>query len=1523
MTAGAVPAAAAAHAQQFAGATHAAALPTGLQGAIDRTLVRRPESSPGGVTVRWGSAGLVSFSVTGGAATGRPAATPSAAAELTPSTLQRAGHTKVRLDPGAFVFASTGTSEALGSGASANYRLTNRGVEQRFTLTERPAGSSGAVVLSQRLGGSLHAVQGNSGQIRFRGARGAELTYLGLKVTDARGRTVPSQLGLARGSLRIRIDDRRAVYPLSVNPTVLAAPSLAATLTNSGSEHLGYSIAVAADGQTAAVGVPNDNEILVYTGSGTSWSSTPAATLTASGTSLLGASVGISADGRTIVAGAPFTNFSRGDVVLFTQQPTCNSSVCDTWTWPSSPTATFTDPGAGSGDQFGQAVAIAADGHSFVAGAPGESSGAGAAFLYANSGGGWSNTPSATFAGSSSDNLGDAVAISADGQTVVAGAPTTSSSAGEAALYTYSGSAWPSTPTAVFTGSGAEKLGSAVAVSADGQTVATGAPAASTSSGQVSIYTNTGSGWSNTPSATFNGSGAEQLGNSVAVAADGETVVIGAPANSSDNGQVVVYSKASGSWPIQPTYTYAGSAGEELGYSVSVSADGQTIAAGAPVAGSSSGAANIYATSVPGFQPSATWTSAGSGSNDELGNSVAISADGHTAVIGEPGATGSDSAASGGEVLIFKQSGGTWSSTATKTYTGSGGEFLGVSVAVSADGQTVVAGADRYTSNEGTVNVYAQSSGAWPSTATKSFTGAATNDELGSSVGVSGDGQTVVAGEPGAGSNAGAVLVYTQSAGSWASPSTSTLTASGTEGLGSAVAIAGDGRTIIAGAPFSTETVVGNTTQSSAGDVEIYSDSGGSWSDVLSQPSEYVAELGYSVAISANGQEAVAGGPVGSFLNPTSSTEANGMLMSITYEKYSQSQTGYAAYWEFSNNTGDELGSAVGISADGHTIVANAPGGDSGNGYVSVLQPTAQGTLPNTIPATFEGSLGGSLNGSVAVSGDGQTVLAGTPNASGDDGRAAMYTPLNATVTAASSASIAYSPTAHNTLLAATLTSGGTAVSGASVNFTLEAADGSTVGTPLAATTNGSGDASVSYGIPAGTAPGTYTIVASYAGDGQTHAASSDDTHALTIAKATQSVSFTSAAPAGASVGSTYAASGSATSGLPVTVAIDAGLTTNGACTVSGSSVTFVHVGTCGLDASQAGNADYDAASAPTPQSFTVGAGSQAISFTSTPPTNATVGGATYVPSATGGGSGLPVTFTVAAATTNGSCTLSSGTVSFVHAGSCVIDADQAASADYTAAATVSQTLSIGKGAQTIRFTSQPPSQATVGGAGYAVSTTIGDSAEPVTLSIDPATTNGSCTLSGTEVTFVAAGTCVVDANEAGDADYSAAVTVQQSFSVSAAQSTQSPPATQSSPTTQSTQSPPATPLPSTPVCSTGQISTALSGLFGSVTGKSATTVALHKAGGIALKFNAPCGGRLVLGWYATVKVGRKRVKQLVAGATTGFTAAGSGTVKVRLIARGRRLFDTGRRLQITQVAAFTPAGGTATDRTRSVTLKR
>ena len=71
-------------------------------------------------------------------------------------------------------------------------------------------------------------------------------------------------------------------------------------------------------------------------------------------------------------------------------------------------------------------------------------------------------------------------------------------------------------------------------------------------------------------------------------------------------------------------------------------------------------------------------------------------------------------------------------------------------------------------------------------------------------------------------------------------------------------------------------------------------------------------------------------------------------------------------------------------------------------------------------------------------------------------------------------------------------------------------------------------------------------------------------------------------------------------------------------------------------------------------------------------------------------------------------------------------------------------------------------------GGSAALSATGGGSGNPVVISVDPASGPGVCTVSGTTVTYTAAGNCVIDANQAGTGSYAAAPQVQRTITVNA-----------------------------------------------------------------------------------------------------------------------------------------------------------
>lgn len=177
-----------------------------------------------------------------------------------------------------------------------------------------------------------------------------------------------------------------------------------------------------------------------------------------------------------------------------------------------------------------------------------------------------------------------------------------------------------------------------------------------------------------------------------------------------------------------------------------------------------------------------------------------------------------------------------------------------------------------------------------------------------------------------------------------------------------------------------------------------------------------------------------------------------------------------------------------------------------------------------------------------------------------------------------------------------------------------------------------------------------------------------------------------------------------------------------------------------------------------TSPSVQVGQLTQTITFA--PVGDKAFGDADFAVSATGGASGNPVVLAA-----SGACTGSGNGTATVHltgAGSCVVDATQAAGNGYTAA-TARLTVPVARGAQTISF------------AGPATSPRFGD--EPLTLGATASSglavgyaTSGPCSEADGRLTLTGAGTCTVTASQGGDADWLAAPDVAVEIGIAKAQ---------------------------------------------------------------------------------------------------------------------------------------------------------
>ena len=168
---------------------------------------------------------------------------------------------------------------------------------------------------------------------------------------------------------------------------------------------------------------------------------------------------------------------------------------------------------------------------------------------------------------------------------------------------------------------------------------------------------------------------------------------------------------------------------------------------------------------------------------------------------------------------------------------------------------------------------------------------------------------------------------------------------------------------------------------------------------------------------------------------------------------------------------------------------------------------------------------------------------------------------------------------------------------------------------------------------------------------------------------------------------------------------------------------------------------------------------SQAITFTSTPPSNAIIGG-TYTVTATGGSSGNPIIF-ITDPRAKGCTVTQRGDVTFTAAATCLIDASQDGNTTvFTVAPTAQLKIVVHKIAQAVHFTSTPPAHALVN-TPYTAVATGGLSGNSVQYSVSPASAAVCTVASDGTVMFNAVGRCTIVAAQAGNASYAAGRSTQ------------------------------------------------------------------------------------------------------------------------------------------------------------------
>ncbi len=444
------------------------------------------------------------------------------------------------------------------------------------------------------------------------------------------------------------------------------------------------------------------------------------------------------------------------------------------------------------------------------------------------------------------------------------------------------------------------------------------------------------------------------------------------------------------------------------GLSASISADGDTMAVSAIFEDSAAtgingdetdnsaldaGAVYVFVLDDDGWSQQAYVKASNAESSDQFGYSVSLSGDGNTLAVGAnleaSSATGIDgdqsdnSALGAGAVYVFARDGGNWSQQAyLKASNAEAGDVFGYQVALSYDGDTLVATAQGEDSASSGINfdeasndaggagaayVFARDGGVWSQQAYVKAMYPEENDLFGTSVAISYDGNTIAVGAldedgpPGINGDqrdnsergSGAAYVFTRTGSSWQQEAyVKGENTQGADAFGAVVSLSGDGNTLAVGAPDENNTSTGANaevghrvgfdprTDYSNGSAYVFHRENGEWREQAYLKPSHLGQFdqfGTRVALNGNGELLAVGVPLedspSSGLNgDRGDDEAGGSEYGALW-LYSRDPQGVwteEAYVKAPNaGVYDEFASVVAFDEDGSTMIVGARFEDS------------------------------------------------------------------------------------------------------------------------------------------------------------------------------------------------------------------------------------------------------------------------------------------------------------------------------------------------------------------------------------------------------------------------------------------------------------------------------------------------------------------------------------------------------------------------------------------------------------------
>ena len=429
----------------------------------------------------------------------------------------------------------------------------------------------------------------------------------------------------------------------------------------------------------------------------------------------------------------------------------------------------FKASNAGAYERFGESVALSADGNTLAAGAIFEDSSAtgiggdqadfsapnaGAVYIFTRAGATWSQQAYIKASNTdASDRFGFSVALSHDGNTLAVGAMG-EDNAGAAYIFTREGGRWSQQAYIKASNTGrledGDQFGYDVILNGNGDTLAVSAISedsaaagvegdqgddSAAETGAVYVYARDGADWSQQAYLKPRRASAEALiggllfGFAIGLDESGNTLAISGFNEDTNRGSVYVFERTGSDWSEQARLVASNpEIGDALGSAIAVSADGNTIAAGAFDEDSSLvgiappdqgigdqstdhaiGAAYVFVRRNDEWSQQAFIKPTNSQVNQHFGWTLALSLDGATLAVGahyeNGGASGINgdqrdtSAQDAGAAYVYSRTGTTWTPRAyVKASSTSGRAEFGTSVALNDDGSVLAVGAPRESS---------------------------------------------------------------------------------------------------------------------------------------------------------------------------------------------------------------------------------------------------------------------------------------------------------------------------------------------------------------------------------------------------------------------------------------------------------------------------------------------------------------------------------------------------------------------------------------------------------------------------------------------------------------------------------------------------------------------------------------------------------------------------------------------------------------------------------------------------------